>query len=337
MKNFLFFIIIICTLSCTFNDNGYERLGFGKEQKLKFNLLDLNDYIYKPTWIEIFDSLLLVFDPVEGLNYTIYNINTLKPVISGGKKGEGPNDILYGQFVDKINDKEFQVSDLVGKKILLFNIDSILKDRTFLPQKRISFKQQTDNPIGIMYYLNDSTNIALGPFQTGKYALLSGDSTAYWGEHPAELDSKLNPFFIHQGVMQINSSRDCILYHSPLGYYYEILNYRNGSLSKVSGEYELTEFKFDCSTENTIKGMNAADFTDNEIFMMFSGRTNKEYPSDAFLADNIFVCKLNGEKVKHYKTDRSNVCIAVDGKCRRIYCVCQNPESYEFEIGYYQY
>ena len=53
MKNFLFFIIIICTLSCTFNDNGYERLGFGKEQKLRFNLLDLNDYIYKPTWIEI--------------------------------------------------------------------------------------------------------------------------------------------------------------------------------------------------------------------------------------------------------------------------------------------
>ena len=337
MKKCFFLLVVICALSCTNNDNEKGKWGFGKEQKLTFNLLSLNDYIYKPTWIEVFDSLLLVYDPVDGMNYTIYNINTLKPVMSGASKGEGPNDIMYGQFVDKINDKEFQVSDLVAKKVLVFNIDSILEKRAFRPQRRISFKKQTDNPIEIMYYLNDSTQIALGPFQTGKYALLSGDTTTYWGEHPAELETNSNPFFIHQGVMQINSSRDCILYHSPLGFYYEILNYKNNSLTKIGGEYELTEFKFDCSTEDTIKGMNAADFTDNEIFMMFSGRTNKEYPSDSFLADNILVCNLDGKKLKHYKTDRSNVCISVDGKKRRIYCICQNPENYEFEIGYYQY
>ena len=337
MKNLLLIFIVICTFSCSSNDSTIENFGFGKEQKLTFNLLELNDYIYKPTWIEVFDSLLMVYDPVEGMNYTIYNINTLKPIITGGKKGEGPNDILYGQFVDKIEEKEFQVCDLVGRKVLVFNVDSILTNKKFIPLKRIPFKQQDDNTIEVMYYLNDSTSIGLGPFQTGKYALLKKDGVDYWGEHPSELESKMNPFFIHQGVMQINSSRNCILYHSPLGYYYEILNYQNGSLMKVAGEYKLTEFKLDCSTENTIKGMNAADFTENEIYMMFSGRTNKEYSSNAVLADNIFVCSLNGDKLKHYKTDRSNVCIALDGKKHRIYCVCQNPENYEFEIGYYQY
>lgn len=337
MKNILVIFVAICCFSCSSNHGKFEKYGFGKEKELTFNLLEISDYIYKPTWIEVFDSLLLVYDPVDGLNYTIYNINTMKPVVSGGKKGEGPNDILYGQFVDKINDKEFQVCDLVGRKVLIFNVDSIMFNKTFVPSKRIPFKQQPDNPIEIMYYLNDSTNIGLGPFQSGKYAVLGHKNTAYWGHHPTELESKINPFFIHQGVLQINSNREIILYHSPLGYYYEILRFQNDSLVKVGGEYELTEFKFDASTENTIKGMNAADFTDNEIYMMFSGRTNKEYPSDAVLADNIFVCTLDGKKLKHYKTDRSNVCIAVDGKNRRIYCVCKNPENYEFEIGYYQY
>ena len=41
--------------------------------------------------------------------------------------GNGPDDILYGQFIDKVGERCFQVVDGAGQKTLVYNLDSILK------------------------------------------------------------------------------------------------------------------------------------------------------------------------------------------------------------------
>ena len=339
MKKLILLLIILFIEGCSNNESSMAKYGFENSKELSFNLLDLNESIYRPTGVEIFDSLLLIYDPVDKYNYAIYNINTLSLVIRGGEKGEGPDDIMYGQFVDKINNKEFQVSDLVNRKILIYNIDSIIKNRTFKPINKIFFSQydtKGKGSIETMYYLNDSVNIAIGPFTSGKYAYLNNNRIDYVGKYPDELKSVGHPFYIHQGVLQINEKRNIILYHSPLGLYYEIYTYDDGINNKIGGDYVLTEFVNDCSTNNTMKGINSADFADNEIFMLFSGKSDKE-SSNAIFADNILVCDLNGTKKKCYKTNRSNLCISLDALNRKIYCIAQNIENYEFEIGYYEY
>ena len=339
MKKFKLLLIVLFLLGCSNNKNLMSKYGFESTQELSFNLIDLNDSIYLPRWVEIFDSLLLVYDPIDKYNYAIFNINTQSLVIRGGEKGEGPDDIMYGQFVDKINDKEFQVSDLTNRKILIYNIDSIISNNTFKPIKKVFYSQyemKSKESLEIMYYLNDSINIGIGPFNSGKYAFIKNNEVNYVGKYPDELITQGHPFYVHQGVFQINDERDIILYHSPLGLYYEIYACDNGEFNKINGEYVLTEFVNDCSTENTIKGINSADFAKNEIFLLFSGKTDKEY-SNAVFADNILVCDIDGTKKRSYKTDRNNICIGVDSLNRRIYCVAQNPENYEFEVGYYKY
>lgn len=42
--------------------------------------------------------------------------------------GNGPDDILYGQFIDKVGERCFQVVDGAGQKTLVYNLDSILKN-----------------------------------------------------------------------------------------------------------------------------------------------------------------------------------------------------------------
>ena len=338
MRKIFLLVLFLSLIGCTSKENTMDKYGFKDVGELKFTHLDLDEYIYMPTWVEVFDSLLLVYDPVEENNYTIYNLNTLQPVINGGNKGEGPDDIMYGQFVDKIDNKRFQVSDLANRKILVYNVDSILHNKEFKPIRRIFYSLYEENVNGsiqIMYNLNDTVNIGLGPFDNGKYAILNENWIDYWGNYPDEPKTERNPFYTHQGVIQVNRERNRFLYHCPLGLYYEIYEYAHG-FNRIGGEYVLTEFVSGISTVNTIYGINSADFSEDEIFMLFSGRTDKETESPMF-ADNILVCDMDGNKKKCYKTDRNTVCIGLDSQKRRIYCVTQNPDTFELEIGYYKY
>lgn len=339
VKKLYLFIVTCMFLGCNaekeslVHQYGFERLG-----ELKFHLLDLNESLFKPIAMDVFDSLLLVYDPVEGLNYTVYNLNTLKPVLSGAQKGEGPDDVLYGPFFDKKGQKEFQIADLSNRKILFYDMDSIVGRNSFQPTRRLMYSQfdgQTDGSIEIMYNVNDTLQVAIGPFQSGKLAFLSPSGVRYAGAYPSDLEVSSHPFFLYQGVLQINNDRDIILYHSPLGYYYEVYKLDASGPKLLFTEYEPVEHVDDASTINTISGICSADFVDDKIYLLFSGRTRKEYQDEEWLANDILVLDETGHKIGSYHTDRDNAWISIDAAKKRIYCIAKNPVTYEFEIGYY--
>lgn len=340
--NKIYALLLVCVmLGCSHRkENPMHSYGFETIKELKFHSINLDDYIFKPTAIEVFDSLLLVYDPVENVNYTIFNINTLKPIFSGGNIGEGPDDILYGQFIDKINDKEFQVADLSNRKVMVYNIDSILFRQSFIPVKKISFADfsgKTDGNVEIMYYVNDSLNVSIGPFNSGKLAFLGPSNVEYKGSYPKDLAIDSHPFYFYQGVMQINHEKNLVLYHSPVGYYYDLYSMDKNEGNLVFSEYKPVEHVNDVTTNNTFLGISSADFAGDEIFLLFSGRTRKEFSDDAFLANNILVLDDSGNKQESYVTDRDNFWISVDNHKKIIYAIAKNPESYENEIGYYIY
>lgn len=341
MNRIYILLLLVCAmLGCSHQKSPLHDYGFESVKELKFHPLNLNDYIFKPTAIEVFDSLLLVYDPVEHINYTIYNLNTSKPLLSGVHIGEGPDDILYGQFIDKINDKEFQVSDLSNRKVMVYHIDSILLRQSFIPLKNIpfgDFNGKTDGNIEIMYYLNDSSNVSIGPFLSGKLALLSPSHVEYLGSYPKDMGMESHPFYFYQGVMQINHDKNWVLYHSPVGYYYDLYRLEKGGWKQAFCEYKPVEHINDMTTNHTILGISSADFADDKIFLLFSGRTRNEFPDNAFLANTILVLDESGNKQMSYLTDRDNFWISVDSHQKRIYAVAKNPENDENEIGYYIY
>jgi hypothetical protein len=318
---------------------------FPQSESLKFTPLELGDFFFKPETLEVFDSLLLVCDPVESHHYSIVNLNTRKVILEGGQRGNGPDDLVYGSIIDKIDDDLFQVIDATNRKTLIYSISNIINTSKFIPESKI-FYSNLDSEIRdgtmVMFSLNDSISIGLGIYKKGKYVIYKRDGTfEYLLNYPESTDNIVNPYLIHQGLLHFNKDRKIFLYHSPLGYYYELVSYTNNLFETIASEYIPHEYMAENGeflvTEKTICGINTADFTTEEIFMLYSGRNMKDYPHTAFYCNRILVIDYKGDKKRIYYLDRDVSMMNVDEKHRKIYAIAQNPETFELEIGYFSY
>lgn len=331
--------VLLFLFGCGREKSPMSEYGFRTIEQVSFHPIK-SDFLFKPTAIEVFDSLFLVHDPVEENTYTLFSINSPDVLISGGKKGTGPEDVLYGQFTDKINEKEFQVIDMSNGKVLVYNVDSILKTHSFIPVRSFFYNElvtQKAKGLQYCYYLEDSTYIGLGVSNQGKYYCIGKDTVTYWGNYPEDVTMSGSPFYLFQGVLQINADRNLLLYHSPTGYYYELYA-RSGDVWKQRFvEYMPVEHVEDAVTENTPCGVSSADLDNDFVYLLFSGRTLKEYPEETFLASHIFILTTKGEKVKCLETDRLNVFMCVERKQKRIYAISRNPDTGEYEVGYYPF
>ena len=313
--------LLLFLFSCGREKSPMSEYGFRTIEQVSFHPIK-SDFLFKPTAIEVFDSLLLVHDPVEENTYTLFSINSPDVLISGGKKGTG------------------QVIDMSNGKVLVYNVDSILKTHSFIPVRSFFYNElvtQKAKGLQYCYYLEDSTYIGLGVSNQGKYYCIGKDTVTYWGNYPEDVTMSGSPFYLFQGVLQINADRNLLLYHSPTGYYYELYA-RSGDVWKQRFvEYMPVEHVEDAVTENTPCGVSSADLDNDFVYLLFSGRTLKEYPEETFLASHIFILTTKGEKVKCLETDRLNVFMCVERKQKRIYAISRNPDTGEYEVGYYPF
>lgn len=141
--------------------------------ELSYVDLNLGHITFKPQSIEVFDSLLLISDPIEGDLYLLVNLHTGKLECKGGQRGEGPQDMLYGAIIDKIDDDKFQVVDVMSRKNCVFSIAKILDECIFEPITIYPYNQEKENDERLvsLYQINDSSYLGLGMFEKGKYLL----------------------------------------------------------------------------------------------------------------------------------------------------------------------
>lgn len=338
--NKILFLVSLCFLcGCQQEKSPMAQYGFNVTEQVSFHPVK-SDFLFKPTAIEVFDSLVLVHDPVEDNTYTLFHLGASEPLLSGGQKGSGPDDILYGQFIDKINEKEFQVVDIASRKTMVYNLDSILKTRTFRPVRSFFYSEaepQKVDGLQYAYYVDESQKIGLGDSRYGKYFCMSKDTVTYFGNYPEMEGMNMSPFYLYQGVLHINDRRNLMLYHSPIGYYYELYARDGGVWKACFKEYLPTVHMEDAVTENTPMGICSADMDKEFVYLLFSGRTAKQFPEETFLASHILVLNNRGEKIKSLETDRLNISIAVASEQRRIYAIAKNPKTGEYEVGYYSF
>lgn len=86
-----------------------------------------------------------------------------------------------------------------------------------------------------------------------------------------------------------------------------------------------------------LANVEALPLDEEYVYLLFSGRTGKQFPEETFLASHILVLNNRGEKIKSLETDRLNISIAVASEQRRIYAIAKNPETGEYEVGYYSF
>lgn len=336
---FFVFCFICCSCSFFYQDSYpvYE-----KKIDLKYESLGCDSLFFKPLCIEVFDSLLLVCESTKENVFKLLNLNTLQIVSEGGRIGNGPNDLICNTILDKIDNKRFQVTDVTNKKILFYDIEEIKNTGQFNPYAYKSYNSiyGYDSSMFIFYEMKDSVYVGLGMMEGGKYAVYANDGVTQKGCYPDNSEYGINPYLIHQGVLHIDRNRDLLLYHSPMGYYYELVSYENNQWKTLITDYIPHPFNVSNGqcliTQDTPCGINQAELVQNGVLLLYSGRTMSEYPKTAFYCDKLFYHTLEGEYKIQYNLERQVSMMAVEELNGRVYVISVNPETYELELGYFQ-
>jgi hypothetical protein len=153
-QNILLFIFLVlflmCSfLSCTKKDQSYTdkatvlygRSDFKNNISLKSKELSkISDSLFLPLNTEIIGDYLIILD--NNGEHAIHVVNLIKEKYQGSfiKKGQGPNEILVPWFISKITDSTFLVYDAGSRKILGFHIDSLLRNKKLLFEKKFNQK-----------------------------------------------------------------------------------------------------------------------------------------------------------------------------------------------------
>lgn len=335
--------LMSCLICCSCSVHHQDSFPvYEKEISLKYESLGCDSLFFKPLCIEVFDSLLLVCESTRENIFKLLDVNTLQVVCEGGSVGSGPNDLMSYTILDKIDNRRFQVTDVSNKKILFYDIEEIRKTGKFVPYAYKSYNDidGNDSPMFIFYEMEDSVYVGLGMMEEGKYAIHTRDEVMYKGSYPNKSNPTINPYLIHQGVLHIDRIRDLLLYHSPMGYYYELVSYKHNQWNTLITDYLPHVYRISNGqcllTEDTACGITQAEFLKDGILLLYSGRTMKDYPKTAFYCDKIFYNTLEGEYKLKYNLERQVSMMAVDDLNKRVYVISVNPETYELELGYYQ-
>jgi len=331
-------LLLGLTLSCS---SSQKDSRFDKQIELKFNSLGVEDLFYKPLCIEIFDSLLLICDPTPESVYKILNINTKQIICEGVNIGEGPYELLSPTLIDRIDNHRFQVMDIA--KIVCYDINEIIKTGNFLPYSIISYDVvgKTKDLTRRFYEIDDSSYIALGIFKEAKYMLSSKGEMKLGGNYPTSEEKNVHPFLVHQGVMHVDRERKLLLYHSPFGYYYELLSYANEKITTLCYDYSPHSYKIingECLiTAQTPCGINDAEILNEGILLLYSGTTMEESPKMHFYCKKIWNLDLQGKYQTEYLLERPTAMMAVNEQNSTIYAITVHPDTYELELGFYRY
>ncbi len=165
-------IFLIVFVNCSKSDDVGEKYpDFSKNIiNVSKNIVDIKtDLPLGQSQLNIVGNYLLVCDIFsldEGFHF--FDKNNLKYIGSGGRKGQGPGEIIRYKNVKVIpneNDEDsFFVFDYSQVVIYKYHIDSLLSNKRYLPKKVVSFK--VTQILSNFIPLNDSVFLGLGAHTT---------------------------------------------------------------------------------------------------------------------------------------------------------------------------
>jgi hypothetical protein len=350
-KTILLLTILFC---CGCSNTVTNQLDFPQTDTLNYSpLITDESLILKPLTMAVFDSIFFICDPYNDYHFAVINAKQNTLLFRGGNKGNCVDEFLYPVVLDKLSDNVLQIVDCAAKKVGLYNVQDILRQKTFNSYQTTQFKDiplKDGEFIDFLYYLNDHTLIAIGFFFTSKYALCRIDSNGHIDReyildfpsddrHHHENESQITKYTAYQGILHFNVERNVVLYHSPLAFYYEVFNV-NDPHQKLSGAFEPIDYISEDKGRAVLSDKNKSGFvwgglSSTNVYLLFAGRDSEEYGSDAWLSNQILVWDYQGRKIIKYYLNRDVFSFVIDNKSQKIYAIVMNPETEQFEIGFF--
>ncbi|MDR2147483.1 MAG: TolB-like 6-bladed beta-propeller domain-containing protein [Tannerella sp.] len=289
-------------------------------------------------WMIATDTYIIGLDYGFDEFFYRYNYRTGNPdsVYRFGNKGQGPNDFLHPFSLQYISDTLMGTYDAMLKsftEVSLSPDSKKIKSQSLRLDNNMSFK-----------VLKTPYNqyLGMGSYQEGMFLLFDslGKTVQSFFEFPFKdatekaIKNQLRGM-AYQGEIAINPSGTKFAYatlNADIIHFYNILENDIQIIKKIEKRFcEYIPQEIDGGIMSAIKATSETGYldvyaTENHVFMLYSGRTFKEYEEKSFEGDLLMIYDWSGNLKKEILLDIpcKNICITPDEEI--LWAIAEIPE-----------
>jgi hypothetical protein len=263
------------------------------------------------------DSLVLVENAAPDPFYLgIYNLETQKKIAEFGRRGKGPGEMLSARFVSNASNfsdlKEISIFDVVKKRALEYNIDSLIQLQDTYEPRHVDF------PDGVFHYSKlDSTNYVCynsyylrdRKFHNDVERLFVFNSGS---GKPKEFDWDFFTLNVSKGYVLISPQDDRILvphfYEDKLDVYDKNLNLLKtiAGPDKIELQYRLQYGNHVSFAKNkkSFMGYFPCCHTNKYVYLIYRGLNGDRWDDNYTIPVEVFKLDWNGNLISRYQLDR---------------------------------
>lgn len=348
MRNFkiiipILSILLLSLFSCNKKEIEPPEI-FEDSLSIQGEILDSNlEYIGLPAQAILIDSFLIIKDNANAskreFSIHIINVKQNKYITSTCRKGRGPKEIVNALSLSRSisNKRSFTVYSRFKYSFFDFNIDSILKNNNYLPKRTMTFKE----PYLIPVHLPNHQYMAIGPFEQGRYRVSDslGENHRYRFDYPQDPDHKNVPNKFkskaYQGNFCLQLNGNYFAFGALNSGILEFFQATQDKILKIKDwhfyypEYRIkpdpNRISAPVSPDNKF-AFTAMSGTENYLYILYSGRTFREYQSRIIYSRDLLVFTWSGKPVLRYSLDREIWAFSVDEKDQTLYGITNLPE-----------
>lgn len=342
------FLSLFLSLGLFLKDAGAQKVinfeidDFETVIELKGEIFKLESPLMDPLDIILSDSLLFVRNKNTEMAVDVISLNSGKTIAKFGKKGRGPGELVAPFYVQYIDDeKEIIIQDLVGEKVVYYDLDLVLADAPKKYSNTVSFNRDIVWVRKVVEVKGGNLFCNLIGHKDGYMNCIltqEGDLVKFLDKYP-KIDVPFNPeegSNIFGPLIGISSSLEKIImpytdsglisiYSSTGNKILEFKgpNYKEPDVIYENGKAYLT------SRNNCTYNHPCAN--DKSFMISYDGTKYKYAHSPAY---HIFHFGFDGSLLQHFKLDQSVTNIAVDWDNRIIYGINKDLEPciYKFKF-----
>jgi len=338
MKKIILFILLILLISCSKSDQ-IKKFTDRFEQKINLRSMTLahdKNLLGNPTDIKIIDSMLLFLDPDGQYHIKAVNIHHPDRSYPFLVKGRGPNE--FGSIRSINVNQRNEVCFFDDNTLTYYEIPFKIDDKVIVPsaQKKLSL----DFGRVIFTAGLNGINISTGVFKKDGRFLLSDESKedrgTLIGEYPLDQfpgSSNLVKGMAYQTFMRIGRNDHLMVAYCFRAGCITFFNFTNKKITiRNNYSFYLPDYSPDAdqglgvkyNPESFICFLDVCIVGDN-VFALFSGRSVRDYKTNAYLGNRLFVFSKKGLPQAEITLDRDIRCFDIDAQTATIYGVTLTP------------
>ena len=345
--NIILLAFIALLASCNTDKSEYENAttfnysDFKSEKDLQGTTLEFDSLIMQPVDLLAFDSILITIEMGKENIFHVYNMKTKTHINQCIKRGQGPNDMLYPEFINA-SANSIRIIDSQTSTVYEYDVEDFITNPTPTPTKRTKLEKQIfitanqveDKIMGCTYGVNERIYVFdLNGVKTD--AIVSYPPTSISQTDREKMDAYYMKF--------ISNDKDKIAVCYYMTDLIEIYNLEGVLQKRIHGpEQFYSHFKEfqdgPMVSSSSVKGMNRDAFmcpknAGDEFFVLFNGG-NIDDPDHTSSVKRLFSFSWDGVPQNRYNLNDPIYSFSIDSKNKTIYGISETPEYHVVKYSY---